>query len=405
MRAVLRGAVVACALAWPDVAWAQLPDGPYVAAGGRISVGGEIAATASPPDADAYFNYTDYEHHALRTVRVRILGEWRAAARLSVLGELRIENHDSIEAAALYLRWRPWATRAFSVQVGRIPPVIGSYARHAYGRDNLVIGLPLAYQYLTSLRPDAIPATSDDLLRMRARGWRSSFSFGDRTPASGIPLVTAARWATGAQAQWRVGRAEFAGAVTSGSPSVVPSFRTFDHLSWSGRAGVTAAPGLVLGVSAARGQWLDKALVTAVPETLRGQRTQSVVGVDLEFGLSRVLVRAEWLRSAFEVPVLGHPVLESPLVAEAGFIEGRYRWHPRWQTAARFERLTFSEIQGTFFDGALTPWDAPVIRVEAILGYRMARNLEIRAGWQYNHRDAGRVTTRSYPALQVLYWY
>jgi len=36
--------------------------------------------------------------------------------------------------------------------------VIGAFARQAYGRDNLVIGTPLAYQYLTSLRPDALPA-------------------------------------------------------------------------------------------------------------------------------------------------------------------------------------------------------------------------------------------------------
>ena len=58
----------------------------------------------------------------------------------------------------------------FDIQAGRIPPTFGAFGRHAYGTDNPVIGYPLAYQYLTSLRTDAVPETADDLLRdARAR--------------------------------------------------------------------------------------------------------------------------------------------------------------------------------------------------------------------------------------------
>ena len=82
---------------------------------------------------------------------------------------------------------------------GRVPPTFGAFPRRTYASDNLLIGYPLAYQYLTSLRPDAVPANADELLRMRGRGWLSNFSLGNLTPARGVPLVTAFRWDTGVQ--------------------------------------------------------------------------------------------------------------------------------------------------------------------------------------------------------------
>jgi hypothetical protein len=69
-----------------------------------------------------------------------------------------------------------------------------------YGSSNILIGQPLAYQYLTSIRADALPATPDDLLRMRGRGWLSNFPSATPTPGPGLPLVNTSRWDTGVQA-------------------------------------------------------------------------------------------------------------------------------------------------------------------------------------------------------------
>lgn len=400
----MRAAVAALAMGWTGTAFAQLPEGPYATAGGRIIIAGEISATVADRDPDAYFNYTDYKHDALRMFRGRLFGQWRASSRVSLLAEMRVENRDELDAPALYLRWRPWAGRDFDIQAGRIPPVIGAWIRHAYGRDNLVIGLPLGYQYLTSLRPDALPATADDLLRMRARGWRPAFPIGSRDVATGIPLVTASHWATGAQAHWRTRRLDLAGAVTLGAPAVAAALDGSGRPGWSGRAGVTAAPGLEIGVSAARGRWIETSVLALVPEATRQENAQTFVGADAEFGRGRLLVRAEWMHARFEVPALSGPPA-SPLGATTGFVEARYRWHPRWQAAVRAERLTFSAIAGSLFDAAPTPWDAPVTRWEAALGYRAARNLEARIGVQHDEREAGRVRRNTYPAAQLLYWF
>src|SRR6185295_3883213 len=99
----------------------------------------------------------------------------------------------------LYLRVRPWKDRSFDVQAGMVPPVFGAFARRRYGSDNPLIGYPLAYQYLTSVRPDAAPATADDLLAMRGEGWWSRFPIGDPSRRPGSPLASALRWDTGVE--------------------------------------------------------------------------------------------------------------------------------------------------------------------------------------------------------------
>jgi hypothetical protein len=387
----------------PVVAGAQTRDQPPPT-GRPVSVGGEVALTFGPRDGDAFFNYTDYERNALRIARLRLFGEWRVHPSLSAVGELRTEDAQRIEAAGLYVRWQPWAHREFVVQAGRIPPVFGAFPRRAYGRDNLVMGIPLAYQYLTSLRSDALPATIDDLLRMRARGWRPSFPIGSAAVAPGIPLVSGTRWDTGAEVFWRSDWVEAAGAVTLGSPAVPVVRDRTDGQQWSGRVAVHLPDGLTLGASGARATWIDRGVLAMLPAPFRTPRTQMVTGVDLEFGRGRLLVRAEWLRSRFELPIVAAPSPAVALTAWSGFVEARYRLHPRWQVAVRTERLTFSRVVGA--DGAQPiSWDAPVERVEGVIGFRVTPRLDLRAGWQHNWRTAGRVHERGIPAVQVLYWF
>ncbi len=69
-----------------------------------------------------------------------------------------MDHGDRLQPFALFARIRPWPARRFDIQVGRIPPTFGAFGRSAYGTANMLIGTPLAYQYLTSLRPDALPA-------------------------------------------------------------------------------------------------------------------------------------------------------------------------------------------------------------------------------------------------------
>jgi hypothetical protein len=71
--------------------------------------------------------------------------------------------------------------------------------------------------------------------------------------------------------------------------------------------------------------------------------------------------------------------------------------------AGRIDRLDFSTVQSTSAGAGGTSWDAPVTRLEGALGYRATRALEVRAGWQHNWRDGGRIQSRGIPVLAVLY--
>ncbi len=394
------------ALAWPTAPAAQsLPDEPLRLAGGRLVVGAEVVAGASTSKDRGFFNYTDYTHNALRLLRISASADLRVAERMALLTEVRSENGDRLRPYALFLRFRPFAARSFDVQVGRIPPVFGSFGRRNYGASNPLIGYPLAYQYLTSLRADAVPASADDLLRMRGRGWLVRYPVGNPAPAPGLPLLTAFRWDTGVEARATMRRLELAGAVTTGTLSNPLARDDNGGKQLAGRLAVRPAFGLLIGVSGSRGAFLSRRVTDTLPVELRDRTAQTAVGVDAEYGRGHLLLRGDLVVSRWEVPTPNAPRLGGAVRATAAMVEGRYTLRAGWYVAARADRLTFSPVRGTLFEGQAVPWDAPVRRVELATGWSLQRNLVVKLGYQHNWRDGGYVRASGFAATQIVYWF
>lgn len=382
-----------------------LPEGPLRSHDGTLLVSGEIVGTIGAADDRAFFNYTDYEHNALRMMRLALAGQWRPIAPVAFVAEVRAEDMRHVSVHAAYVRIRPWQTRAFDIQAGRIPPSFGAFGRRAYNTDNPLIGFPLAYQYVTSLRSDAVPATPDDLLRMRGRGWRPSFPIGSTQEIPGLPLVSAFRWDTGVQARWADARFEVTGALTAGTLSDPRVSDNNGGRQTSLRVAVKPIVGLLVGASAARGEWLSRRITEALPESLRSRDyAQNALGVDAEYSRDYWLVRAEMVWSEWTMPFaqLGR---DEKLWSLGGWIEGRYRLTPRLFVAARGDRLGFSKIAGTMFEGRRTGWDGWVERVEVGGGWYLQRNLVARGVFQRNWRNAGRVRARTFVSGQLAYWF
>jgi hypothetical protein len=398
----LRTVVFLAALAAAGVpAGAQpLPQGPVRAFDGRLVVGGEVSVTFGDEDDIAFFNFTDYEHNALRMVRLALSGLWRPVDWVEFVAEARSEDLDHPEPQAAYVRIRPWRDRKLDIQVGRIPPSFGAYARRTYSNDNPVIGYPLAYQYLTSLRTDAVPGTAEDLLRMRGRGWKSSFPIGSPTEAPGVPLVSAFRWDTGVQVQWIQGPVSATGSVTVGT--LCHALFTDDNggKTISGRVAVKPRAGLVLGASGATGAWLSDAI-----PGLDGRRPrQNALGADAEYSRDHWMVRTELVWSSWGLAFLLPPSTDSTLSAVAISTEGRYRITPRFFAGARVDHLRFSDIVNPLTSTPIS-WDGKVDRLETGLGWYLQRNLVGRVIVQPNWRDAGRVHQRTYLSAQINYWF
>jgi hypothetical protein len=391
----------------------SLPSEPIVFGGGRVTLSGDVSATYACTSADTgtrgcaddagFFNYTDYEHSALRMLRFDINTSVRATDRLSVLADIRSENGNGPRPYGLYVRLHPWAGRDIDIQAGRIPPTFGAFARRPYANDNLLIGYPLAYQYLTSLRPDALPANADELLRMRARGWLSNFSLGNPSAHYGMSIASAFRWDTGVQVHAATRLVEGAASVTTGSLGNPLFSDDNSGKQIAARVAVRPTAGLILGASASRSPFVERATLRVLPAAAQsGSFTQTAWGADAEYSRDYYLVRAEAIVSDWTVPLVGTPGIDLPLRAASASLEGRYKLHPRFSLAARVDHLGFSTIHGT---SRSDEWDAPVSRVEIGGAYSLQRNVQIKLSVQRNVRDGGRVRRATIGAAQVVYWF
>jgi hypothetical protein len=379
-----------------------LPSEPISVANGRVIVGAEAFATVGSDDP-GFFNYTDYQYNALRNFRLSMSTEVRASSRMQVLAEIRFDHGDTLTPYALFLRLRPWPARRFDVQVGRIPPTFGAFNRTVYAYENVVIGQPLAYQYLLSLQPNAIPGNADDVIRMRGRGWLSSFPIGDPTPSPGLPIVNTARYDTGVQAHGISGPIEWTGAVTTGSLSDPLVSDNNGLPQFAGRLIARPAAAVRLGLSAARGAWIDETVNQSLPEGASVNRAwQTAIGLDAEVSRGRWLARAEVLRSSWALPSLSAPTIDAPLAATALIVEARYRLWPGLSVAARSDNLWFSEVVGT---NGPSDWEANTYRLEAATTVAITRNIAAKFAAQYNRRDGGRQRTDTPVAAQIVYWF
>src|SRR6185436_18878960 len=341
---------------------AQVPSEPLAFGGGRVTIGADVSASFGGDDP-GFFNYTDYDDSALRTLRIDVIGAVSAGRHLTLLGEMRTENVGGVVPYALYVRFRPWADRNIDINAGRVPPTFGAFARRTYASDNPLIGYPLAYQYLTSLRPDAMPANADELLSKQSLGWRLRYTVGDTAFDRGVPLVSAFRRDTGVQAHAGApnGVISATASMTTGTLSN-PLFNDDNNgRQLAGRIQLRPVTGLIVGTSAAHGPFITDALARSVAVDNAGAYTQSAWGADAEYSRAHYLVRFEAIVSAWQLPIVHQPALDLPLRAVSTSFEGRYKITPAFYAAARLDHLGFSDVVGTL---VTAPWDAPVTRVE-----------------------------------------
>ena len=284
----------------------------------------------------------------------------------------------------------------------RVPPVFGAFSRRGYGADSPLIGFPLAYQYVTSLRPDALPATADDLLARRGRGWRVRYPVGNPEADHGVPLMEGLRYQIGVEVHGGSGKFEAAAAVTTGSLAV-PDGSVGGSRQVSGRFAARPVVGLVLGGSVSRGVFLTRALTDALGTTGQGgMNDQRAVGFDAEYSRGYWLVRAEGVFSSWRVPPLAAPYIDEPLRAFGLDVEGRYRILPGLTAAVRVDRLGFSNVSGST---ARYSWEAAVWRVEAGGSYAVRRNFLVKGVYQYNWRDTPYDHTAGLVSAQLLVWF
>jgi hypothetical protein len=370
--------------------------------------------TVGPEDRH-YFNFTDYYQNALRLTVASTNVAFTLTPWLDLVGEVRVENTDRVRMSAAYARVRPRAGGGLTLVAGRVPPVFGLFANTRYGSDNPLVSRPLAYQYLSTLRYDALPPSIESLLVVRGEGWRVSYPAGTAAPgdgyakpaappAPGVPVVSTSRWDTGVLTTFAGGWGEVTGGATVGSLS---DPRVDDNNgSWQvvGRVRWQPHPAWAFGASAARGAFVADAAARDVGASDRAW-PQSAVAVDASFAAGHLGIRGEVVRSGWRVPLETDPTTGQRLSARGATLEVRYRLHPRLDIAARLDRLDFSEVAGSSHSVYPTPWDAGVTRVETALGYRLARQWRVKVAYQHNWRFGDEREGKGFPVAQLAVWF
>ena len=330
------------------------------------------------------------------------MAEARLSRSVSLLFDGRMDNLAEPRVYALYLRVRPFAGRDFDLQAGLVPPVFGAFARRRYAAANPLPSLPLAYQYLTTIREDALPANAEQVVAQRGRGWLVRYPIGNGAAGPGRPLVNAERWDAGVEARVGVRPFSLALAVTQGTLSHPELEDQNGGKQVSARLAWTPSPGFVAGVSAASGDFVADAARAALPAPGSGEYRQQALGLDLEWSAGHLILRGEAVASRWRLPAVDATRIEDPLDALGLFVEGRYKLRPGLYVASRVERLTMAELASGFGSRG---WDAPVTRVELGAGFSPRRHVLLKTSWQHNWRDGGRVRENDLVAAQVLLWF
>jgi hypothetical protein len=209
--------------------------------------------------------------------------------------------------------------------------------------------------------------------------------------------VTAFRWDTGVQVHSAWTWADATGAVTTGSLSDPQFGDDNPGKQLVGRFAFHPQAGLLLGLSAARGEFLSQSARRAAGIEVNASSRQTAIGADAEYSRDYYLIRFEAIRSTWQLPTI-----HEPLVATGGWIEGRYKILPRFYAAGRVDHLAFSTVQGIT---RTAEWDAPVTRFEVGGGYLLQRNLQLKGTFQRNSRQGGRVTHLKIVSAQVVFWF
>jgi hypothetical protein len=395
-----------------------LPSSPFTFFHERLVVSGDAVISYGTHDW-GYFDTQDYYHDAFTVTRLGLSAAFRANDHISFLGQVLDDialrgdarapvDRNVLRIYALFVRVRPWTKRPFDVQAGRIPTVFGAFARQSYGVGNPLIGVPLAYQYQTTLRGDALPGSQSALLNRRGGGWsvRYTPSIGPRNFQPGMPIVSLQQWDTGVQVNWgdSTSPVTVSGSVTQGTLSYPQTRDNNGGKQIAARVAFRPMTGLVAGVSAARGEFLDRGVAELLPSPLQQDSyTQRAVGVDAEYSRGYWLFRGEAMLTAWHVPRIGpSPTLRDPLRSSAAFVESIWRFAPRWYFAARAEHMGFSRTDT--IRGQLIPWDAPVTRGEVGVGYTIRRNIRAKVAYQENWREALR-RREGIAGVQLVYWF
>jgi len=364
---------------------------PGVGAQGQLRISGQLDLLASTRADERGLNTNFRKDSPFNSFQLRVFGQHWVNDRVGVFLEGLFDRDADPRLNGAYLVANELFDQTWlNLRAGLAPSLIGSFGlRSSYFNSNPLIGAPLVWQYKTTLDPSGL-ATNEDLLRRRSQ---------NRT---GLPGLYDSCWNIQWELLGEVGRFEYSLGVTPGSMSNPKEAVAADGVQWLARLGVEPILGLRFGLSGGFGPYIagpnrdDEILATSFPGG-PADYDQLMLGFDLEVSRGKARFFSEVYVSRWEAPLVAQD-----LSMKGGYVEGRYDFLPEWFGAVRVGAIMFGDISAASDgSGGQTGWDDDVLRVEASLTHRMARELQLQVGWQHHEFLTGTDDPENLLAIQL----
>lgn len=285
---------------------------------------------------------------------------------------------------------------AVNFMIGKIPNPFGNFAKREFSDINPLIGQPLMRQYRTALDWNNLWNNAEQIARKSERK-----KYDGNIPISrfeaATPTVYDARWDFGVQMFGTIGWFEYQAAVTEGSISN-PEADLNKGKQFVGRIGFNPVPGIRIGFSGAYNPYLSKADDQRLLEEGKGlgEYHQTAYGADWELSYRYFMMSGEFVRSTWDATVI-----EGELSNWSVYSDIKYKLHPRWYIAGRYDIMRFSEIRESKLSSKKTPWDYNVQRYEAGIGFRVTTDVTLKLVEQWTRFDQSEIPMSRLTAVQL----
>ncbi|MCI0531713.1 MAG: hypothetical protein L0Y74_07195 [candidate division Zixibacteria bacterium] len=329
------------------------------------------------PTAKDYTNLTFRGHSNFHTIRSRVILNAYINEYIRVNAQLLSDNQSTPYWFSAYAQLTAPQTAALNLNVGIIPTPVGVFGARTYPHKNFVIGTPLMYNHKTNISIYTLQMTNSELLKERGEGYESDFA----GPGSGkgIPIMYDACWNSGMNLFGSIGIWDYSVGLLVGSVSY-PGIQVQDRNPQL-TAQLIANPlmGFRAGLMGVWGPHLLQASASQLPagKNLNDYK-QIMAGFLTEVAYGHFEFNAEAVANAFEHPYLGY------LRNKSFYTEARYKFQPGFFASARVESIIFSKIEDETIPGSSLTWDYNIRRLEAAIGYYLARDALLKLDSQFN---------------------
>ena len=342
-----------------------------------VQVRGLLDVAAAPNNTAAELNEMNASTTNFDAYGLRLFAEGKPADQLELFTQVYASDVAGLWMVGAYGLFTPKPDKDLHLEAGKIPWPIGTWGPRTYSNKNPLVGVPLMYQYHTSLPFNGVATSADEVLSQAGQG-EFTVTYGG-FPFKGMPIVYDRCWDVGIVGLGSFRPVEFSLGVTNGTPSdAQPGRDNNKGKSFMGRVGITPLTGLRVGVSGSIGPYLSGE--SSLPAGAKAEEfDQKLVMADFEYLVGHAELRAEGVVNTWETPAVGD------LTVHGYYVEGKYSFPVGLYLAARWDQLLFSDIQGS--TGPARPWDDNVSRFEGGAGYRVLHPLTAKVVYQMDKLD------------------